>query len=114
MKVALDRMRPAYGDGGWQEGIDTAHPGGDRTLNRWVKMHHLPRRMYAGIGSPCTDNRNRNTCDLLQRRLKRILDGIPTRLSLPSTEGTPVILDTQSKSHLRPLDQQEIAAIDGH
>ena len=41
MKIVGDRLRPAHRHRRRQKGVDAAHPGGERSLDRRVEMHHL-------------------------------------------------------------------------
>jgi hypothetical protein len=70
-------------------------------------MHHLPDGMHAGIGPTGADDMHRDPGKLLQRVLQSILHGPATRLLLPATKATAVVLDSQSDPHPSPLDKIE-------
>ena len=93
MKILMHGMRPGHGYGWRQQRIHATHPCTQRTVNSTVKMHHLPQRMHAGVGTSGADCAHRYTGNAGAGRFQTILDRARSSLRLPAAESAAVILD---------------------
>lgn len=78
--------------------IHTAHPCGLRTTGVSIEMHHLPKRMHAGVGPTGADGRDPMTRNRCERSLEVILNGAPRGLGLPSVKSAPVVGEHQRQA----------------
>jgi len=59
-------------------------------------MHHLPRGMNAGVGSPRSEGLDRSVrIQLLDGRFQLSLNAVAIALSLPSAKGRTLVLQAE-------------------
>ena len=106
MELVGDRYAPAHAHR-WRESAGSPqHPPAGITVGRAVEMHHLRRRMHAGVGPAGADDFDRHAGDERQGFLHRRLYGrlvAPLRLAtlveaLPTGEFAAVVLDPERKT----------------
>lgn len=97
MEIMIDDACPAHSHRRRQHAVGATQPCLLASVDLTIKVHNLPRRMHAGIGSPGTNQIHRMSCNPGQGILKSGLysghDWIA--LPLPTMEGGAVIFDAE-------------------
>src|ERR1022692_5020669 len=66
-------------------------------------MHHLHRRVHAGVGATGGDDRDRLPGDRRQRALEGILHSAGVCLRLPTVKRHAVVFESERDAHVRSV-----------
>ena len=95
LRTALDLGGPAHRNRWRQQGIHTPHPGKRLATDLGIEMHHLTKRVHAGIGSTGAGCGERALTEFRQRLLQAILHRLSVRLGLPPLPRGAVVLQAE-------------------
>ncbi|MNJ53635.1 hypothetical protein D3C77_490350 [compost metagenome] len=96
MEVCRHRPRPDHTDVVGQVEVGAHGPGALVAHGAGVEVHDLPAAVYAGVGAPGADHRNRLVGHRGQRLLQGLLDtGHAAGLALPATVARAFVFHAQ-------------------
>jgi len=101
MEVVSHEPGPMDGYPLVQMTVDAESPRSQRSLYRRLEVHHLSRRMYAGIGPSCTVDGQGYPGNLCYGFFERLLHRTTVRLTLPAAKTPAIVFDGEGDSPCR-------------
>ena len=99
MELVADARHPGHGDVIGQIGVRTEQPAAVGAIAAGIEMHHLSRRMHAGVGPARADDFNGFVGDFAECGFEAFLHAVAGALTLPAVIRSAVVLETEGDPH---------------